>query len=131
MLSAARCCNLLGFFVVVLFWGSALSFLTYGFIVVQGKQGAVMLGCSIVEIEWVVFCESVWFLGQLSHSLKGSGFCLHIAKLKMFLFCSSLLIPYYFIHFCATISTSVLKPGFVWGRREGSSGKVQTAVDGE
>lgn len=108
-LSAVRCCNVLGVF-VVLSWGSALGSLTHGFIAVQGKQG-----CSMARIEWVVFYESVWFLGQLSHSLKGSGFCLHSAKLKMFLFCSSRMTLCRFIHFCATISTSVLKPGFVLG----------------
>lgn len=53
----------------------ALCFPPYGFIAVQDKQdAALMLGCSIVEIEWVVFYETVRFLGQLSHSLKGSGF---------------------------------------------------------
>ena len=37
-------------------------------IVVQGKQGAaVMSGCSSAEMEWVVFDESVRFLGQFSH----------------------------------------------------------------
>lgn len=47
----------------------------YGFTAARHKQGAdVMPGCSIVQIEWVVFCETVRFLGQLSHSLKGSGF---------------------------------------------------------
>lgn len=90
---------------VALFWGSAPSFLANGFIVVQGKQGALMVGCSIVEIEWVVLYESVWFLGQLSHSLKGSGFCLLSTKLKMFLFCSCLLMLCYLVHFHVTAST--------------------------
>lgn len=57
---------------VVCFW-------PHGVIAVQGKQDtAVMLGCSSVEISWMVFCETVvswmalsfterkWFLPPLS-----------------------------------------------------------------
>lgn len=68
------------------------------------------------------FYETVWFLGRLSHSLTGSGFCLFSAKHKMFLFCRSL--DTYFIHFFVITPTSVLKTSSAWGQ----SGKVQTAI---
>lgn len=63
---------------------------TYGFIAARHKQGAdVMWGCSIAQIEWVVFCESVRFLGQLSHSLKGSGVFFFVPRRSTNTKCSS------------------------------------------
>lgn len=90
----AGSCNVLDFILK-----EPICFIPYGFIAVQDKQdAAVMSGCSAAQIESVVFYETVRFLGQLLHSLRGSGLCLFSAKQKMFLFCSSLSVDTLLFH---------------------------------
>lgn len=97
----------------------------YGFTAARHKQGAdVMPGCSIVQIEWVVFCETVRFLGQLSHSLKGSGFFFASSQqnTKCSSFCSSRLILGRLTRSRAIRSTRALKAEEA---RSGSEGKAR------
>lgn len=93
-----------------------------------------MSGCSITEKEWVVFYETVRFLGQLSHSPRGSGFLPPLSKMqKLFPFLKSflqlsVLILCHFIHSRAITSDETLKTRSVWGQMESWGGKVEATA---